>query len=50
MVASERHKIVFFLEATGLAPRAPELDSILSQAMSKFSVDGFHHLSSGHDC
>jgi hypothetical protein len=38
MIAGERIEIAFLLEAMGLAPRAPEVDSILSQAMSKFDT------------
>jgi hypothetical protein len=50
MIAGERLEIAFLLEVMGLALRAPEVDSILSQVVSKFSVDGFHHLSPGRDC
>jgi hypothetical protein len=50
MIAGECLEIAFLLEATGFASRAPNVNSILSQAMSKFSVDGFHHLSPGRDC
>jgi hypothetical protein len=50
VITGERLQIAFLLEATGLALRMPIVDSILSQAMSKLSVDRLHHLSPRHDC
>jgi hypothetical protein len=41
VIAGERLQIAFLLEAMSLTLRTPEVDSILRQAMSKFSVDGF---------
>jgi hypothetical protein len=41
---------MFLLEATRIASCMSQVDSVLSQAVSKFPVDRFHHLSPGRDC
>jgi hypothetical protein len=40
MIVGEHLQIAFLLEATGLASRTPEVDSILSQACHSSSLMG----------